>query len=61
MTKGNNMPGTALTESNVSAKCCHLFRTVGETREGGNVIAATAFEDLTKLFKDLMKLSMSHS
>lgn len=60
MTK-KKAPGIALTESNVSAKCCHLLKVVGETREDGKVITATAFEDLTMLFKDLIKASTSHS
>lgn len=33
----------------------------GETRDGGKVIRATAFEDRTMAFKDLIKESISHS
>lgn len=45
----------------MSAKCCHLFEKDGETRDGGKVITATAFEYRTILFKDLIKESISHS
>lgn len=61
MNKNKKTPGIALTDKITSAKCCHLFKVVGEIREDGNVITATAFEDLTMLFKDLMKPSTSHS
>lgn len=56
-----NIPGIAFTDNKVSAKCCHLFAKDGEAREAGKVINATAFEDRTMLFKDLMKKSISHS
>lgn len=57
----NSVPWIALTDSKVSAKCCHLFEKDGERREVGNVITATAFEARTMLFKDLMKESISQS
>lgn len=33
----------------------------GKRREGGNVTTATAFEDLSMLFRDLKNESISHS
>ena len=45
----------------MSAKCCSLIEKVVETREGENVMTATAFDNLTTLFKDLTKESISHS
>lgn len=51
----------APTESNVSAMCCSLFEEDGERREGENVITATAFEDRSFPFSDLIEESISHS
>jgi len=55
------MPGIALTESRVSAKCCHLLEKDGDKSVCGTVIIATAFEALTMPFKDLIKASISQS
>ena len=57
----DNKPGIALTESNVSAMCCHLLQKDGERREGGKVNMATEFEDRTMLLRDLINESISHS
>lgn len=59
--KSDTRPGIALTDSNVSAICCHRLEKDGERREGGNVTTATAFEDRTMLLRDLIKESISHS
>jgi hypothetical protein len=50
-----------LTESSVSAKCCHLFEIEFERTEAGKVTTATALEDRTMAFKDLMKDNISQS
>lgn len=50
-----------MTETKVSARCCSLFEKVAETREGGNVITATPFNNLNTLFRDLTKERISHS
>lgn len=55
------MPGIALTESSVSAKCCHLLEKDGDKSEGGKVTIATAFDALTIPFKDFKKASISQS
>jgi len=55
------VPGIALTESRVSAKCCHLVEKNGDKSICGIVIIATAFEALTMPFKDLIKASISQS
>lgn len=57
----NNKPGIALTESNVSAMCCHLLQKDGESRDRGKVIMATEFEDRTMLLRDLINESISQS
>lgn len=57
----NAIPGIALTESKVSAICCHLLEEDGDRREGGKVMTATAFESLIITFRDLIKESISHS
>lgn len=59
--KAKNVPGIALTESNVSAICCHLLEEEGDRREGGKVMTATAFKSLIMPFRDLIKESISHS
>ena len=59
--KVGTKPGIALTDSKVSAMCCHLLEKDGERRKGGNVTTATAFEDRIMLLRDLIKESISHS
>lgn len=59
--KSTHTPGIALIETMVSAKCCSLFEKVVDTREGGNVITATAFDNLRTFFRDLTNESISHS
>jgi hypothetical protein len=54
-------PGIALIESKVSAICCSLLEEDGESREGGKVTMATAFETISILFSNLMNESMSDS
>lgn len=54
-------PGIALTDSKVSAMCCNRFEQDGEKSECGKVTRTTAFEDLAKLFRDLIKESICHS
>lgn len=54
-------PGIALTDSKVSAMCCHRLETDGKRREGGNVTTATALDDRIMLLRDLIKESISHS
>lgn len=56
-----NKPGIALIESKVSAMCCSLFEEDGESREGGKVTMATAFETIRILFSNLMNESISDS
>jgi hypothetical protein len=50
-----------LIESKVSAICCSLLEEDGESREGGKVTMATAFETISILFSNLMNESMSDS
>lgn len=50
-----------MTDIKVSARCCHLFKKAGETSEGGKDMTATAPEDRTMPFKDLIKESISQS
>ena len=59
--KADYKPGIALTDSKVSAMCCNRLEVDSERRVDGKVTTATAFEDRTIPFKDLIKESMSHS
>jgi hypothetical protein len=59
--KGSSLPGIALIDSSVSARCCHLLQNEFDRTVLGNVITATELDDRTMAFTDLINETMSQS
>jgi hypothetical protein len=59
--KALSLPGIAFIDSSVSARCCHLLQKESDRTMYGNVTTATALEERTMAFSDLINETMSQS
>ena len=57
--EGSSLPGIALIDNSVSARCCHLLQKEFDRTVLGNVITATELDEHTMAFSDLINWIMS--
>jgi hypothetical protein len=55
------LPGIALIDNSVSAKCCHLLQKEFDRTVLGNVTTATELDERTMAFSDLINVIISQS
>jgi hypothetical protein len=59
--RGSGLPGIALIDNNVSARCCHLLQNESDKTAFGNVTTATTLDERTMAFSDLINETISQS